>query len=54
MTPKCKTCTKYKRIEWDYYPFFLWICTYCKRPLNEDEMDGCPEYEERDHDELCI
>ena len=54
MTDKCRTCKFYKRIDWNSYPFFLWICKVWKRPLNDDEMDGCPEYKERDHDELCL
>ena len=48
MTDKCRSCAKYKRIEWDYYPFFLFICTQWKRSLCEDELDGCPEFEDRD------
>lgn len=54
MKDKCRTCKFYKRESWDFYPFFIWLCKVWKRPLNEDEMDGCPEYKERDHDELCL
>ena len=54
MTDKCRTCKFYKRIDWNIYPFFLWICKVWKRPLGSDELDGCPEYKERDHDELCL